>query len=65
MTKTRTNGFEDSIVGDVRRARAKLVAECGDNLNTLVDRLIAEQSRHRGRVVNLRERKISTRADAG
>ncbi|GAH44764.1 unnamed protein product [marine sediment metagenome] len=52
--------FEDSIIGDVRKARAKLLAECGNDLGKLVNRLIAEQNEHAKRVVNLRERKVAT-----
>jgi len=53
--------FEDSVIGDVRRARAKLLAECKNDLGKLVERLIAEQNKHPKRVVNLRERKALTR----
>jgi hypothetical protein len=48
---------DDSVLGDVRRARANLVAECDNDLDKLVDRLIAEQSEHPERVVNLRAKK--------
>jgi len=52
--------FEDSLVGDVRRARAKLLAECDNDLGKLVSRLIAEQNEHPQRVVNLRQPKAKT-----
>lgn len=52
--------FEDSLIGDVRRARAKLLAECDNDLDKLVGRLIAEQNEHPQRVVNLRDRKART-----
>ena len=54
--------FEDSLVGDVRRARAKLIDECDNDLGKLVDRLITAQSKHPSRVVNLRELKAQTRS---
>ena len=56
---TEQDAFEDSIVGDVRRARAKIFAECDNDLGKPVDRLIAEQNTHPERVVNLRELKKS------
>ena len=56
--------FEDSLVGDVRRARAKLVDECDNDLGKLVDRLITAQSKHPNRVVNLRELKAQARSGA-
>jgi len=46
--------FEESIVGDARRARAKMVAECGEDLERLVQELMGEQAKHPERVVNLR-----------
>ena len=52
--------FEDSLIGDVRRARAKLLAECDNDLGKLVSRLIAEQNEHPQRVVNLRHHKART-----
>jgi len=52
--------FEDSLIGDVRRARAKLLAECDNDLGKLVSRLIAEQNEHPQRVVNLRDHKART-----
>jgi len=59
-----TDSFEDSLVGDVRRARAKLVEECDNDLGKLVDRLIAAQNKHPDRVVNLRKLKAQTRSRA-
>ena len=50
--------FENSIIGDVRRARSKLLAECDNDLGKLIDKLIAKQNEHPERVVNLRERKV-------
>jgi len=61
---TRQTEFEESVVGDVRRARARLLAECDNDLGKLVDRLIAEQNKHPERVVNLRERKTTTKTSA-
>ena len=57
---TQRDAFEDSVIGDVRRARARLLAECGNDLGKLVDKLIAEQREHPERVVNLRQRKAGT-----
>lgn len=53
MTET-SDGYQDSIIGDVRRARAKLLAEHGNDLGALVRHLMAEQQKHPERVVNLR-----------
>jgi len=49
--------FEDSLIGDVRRARAKLLAECDNDLRKLGRRLMAQQAEHAERVVNLRAEK--------
>jgi|GEM_PF-2866901 len=54
--------FEDSLVGDVRRARAKLVDECDNDLGKLVDRFITAQNKHPGGVVNLRKSKAQTKS---
>ena len=51
---------EDSVIGDVRRARARVLAECGNDLGKLADKLIAQQRKHPERVVNLRQRKPGT-----
>ena len=59
----RQDRFEDSIIGDVRRARARLPAECDNDLGKLVDRLVAEQSDHPQRVVNLRKRRAGAETD--
>lgn len=54
---TQPNQFEDSLIGDVRRARAKLLAECDNDIRKLARRLMAEQAEHAERVVNLRGQK--------
>lgn len=51
------NGLEDSVIGDVRRARTELLARFGNDLRALVQHLMAEQQKHPGGVVNLRKRK--------
>ena len=51
------NESEDSILGDVRRARAELLARFGNDLGALVRHLMAEQHKHPAGVVNLRSRK--------
>ncbi|HUU59577.1 MAG TPA: hypothetical protein VMZ50_08540 [Phycisphaerae bacterium] len=53
--------FEDSIVGDVRRARAKLLDDHGNDLNSLVRELMAAQAARPERVVNLRTMKANRR----
>ena len=44
--------FEDSIVGDVRRARAALLAKFGNDVGRLCEYLMEEQKKYPGRVVN-------------
>ena len=56
MVKVRDQ-FEDSIIGDVRRARANLLERFGNDLHSLVRHLMAEQRKHPGGVVNLRKEK--------
>ena len=44
--------FEDSIVGDVRRARAKLLAKFGNDVGRLCEYLMEEQAKYPGRVMD-------------
>jgi hypothetical protein len=49
--------FEDSFIGDVRRTRAKILRECGNDFSVLARKLQEVQAQHPGPVVNLREQK--------
>jgi hypothetical protein len=44
---------EDPIVQETRQARAKLFAECNEDLDKLLDRLKASEDEHRDRVVTI------------
>ena len=43
--------IRDPIVEEVREARARIFAECGDDLGKLMDRLQAAESQHQDRIV--------------
>ena len=49
--------YDDSVIKDVREARARLLERFGGDLDALVRHLMAEQHKHPGGVVNLRKRK--------
>ena len=42
---------DDPIVEEVRQARAKLFAECNEDLNTLMDQLKAAEEQDKDRLV--------------
>jgi hypothetical protein len=42
---------KDPIVEEVHRARAKLLASCGGNLDRLMDKLAKQESRHKALLV--------------
>jgi hypothetical protein len=54
---------KDPIVEEVHRARARLLASCGGNLDRLMDKLAKQELRHKPRLVtalSLRGKKNST-----
>jgi len=42
---------DDPIVAEIRRARAKMLAECGGDLEQLMDRLAERENEDRSRLV--------------
>jgi hypothetical protein len=46
---------DDPIVDEVHRTRARLLAECGGDLDRLMDRLQQRESEDRGRLVKSAE----------
>ena len=46
---------QDPIVEEVRQVRAKLLAECGDDLERLMDRYAASESRDKDRIITLED----------
>jgi molybdenum-dependent DNA-binding transcriptional regulator ModE len=58
----------DPIVDETRRARQKLLAECDDQLDRLLDRFKAAEEAHRDRVVtleSLREKRKHKQTEPG
>ena len=54
--KHKRERYEDTATGDIRRARAKLLARFNNDLAALVEYLKAEQAKGRRKPVNLHER---------
>ncbi len=46
--------IHDPIVEEVRQARQKILADCGGDLDKLLDRLKAAEAQDRGRVVSIK-----------
>jgi hypothetical protein len=63
--RRRKDEFEESVVGDVRRARAVLLAKFGNDLRRLGRHLMAEQAKHPELVVNLRQQNLARSKSRG
>jgi hypothetical protein len=48
----------DPIVDEIRRARQKLLDECGGDLDKLLDRLKAAELQDRNRIVSLKSPRL-------
>lgn len=46
--------MRDPIVDEIRQARQKMLADCGDDLDKLLDRLKAAENQDRNRIVSLK-----------
>ena len=52
----------DPIVDEVRRAREKILEECGSDLDKLLDRLKAAEAQDRSRVISRKQQPAASRA---